>query len=75
MVTARLEYFDDNDCSIKAYRSGSYGVVYKAVYHGTQVAAKKLHGIFFEGVSPAEFREFQRHSENFHRLSPSTEIE
>ena len=36
--------------------TGSYGVVYKAVYHGTQVAAKKLHGIFFEGVSPAEFK-------------------
>jgi len=36
--------------------TGSYGVVYVAVYHGTKVAAKKLHGIFFEGVSPAEIK-------------------
>ena len=36
--------------------TGSYGVVYVAIYHGTKVAAKKLHGIFFEGVSPAEFK-------------------
>jgi len=36
--------------------TGSYGVVHVAVYHGTKVAAKKLHGIFFEGVSPAEYK-------------------
>ncbi|XP_065910498.1 probable serine/threonine-protein kinase nek3 [Dysidea avara] len=40
----------------KVLGTGSYGVVYAAVYHGTQVAAKKLHGIFFEGVSPAEVK-------------------
>ena len=40
----------------KVLGTGSYGVVYVAVYHGTKVAAKKLHGIFFEGVSSAEYK-------------------
>ena len=58
------EFFVSDEIQIKNVKiltddvlgTGSYGVVYRAVYHGTQVAAKKLHGIFFEGVSPAEFK-------------------
>jgi len=36
--------------------AGSYGLVYVATYYGTKVAAKKLHAIFFDGVSPEENR-------------------
>lgn len=35
---------------------GSYGIVYVAIYHGTKVAAEKVNEIFFESVSPAEYK-------------------
>lgn len=41
-------------CPNKVLGSGSYGVVYVAIYHGAKVAAKKLHSIFFDGVTPEE---------------------
>ena len=43
-------------CLGKQIGAGSYGVVYVATYHGSEVAAKKLHSIFFEDVSPKEYQ-------------------
>ena len=43
-------------CLGKQIGTGSYGVVYVATYHGSEVAAKKLHSIFFEDVSPKEYQ-------------------
>lgn len=43
-------------CFDKHLGTGSYGVVYVATYHGCKVAAKRLHSIFFEDVSPREYQ-------------------
>ena len=43
-------------CTNEIIGKGSYAVVRIAIYHGTKVAAKKLHSIFFEGVDPKEYK-------------------
>ena len=43
-------------CKDRLIGQGSYAVVYVATYHHTEVAAKKLHSIFFEDVNPKEYK-------------------
>ena len=52
------DYFikDIQICANKIIGKGSYAVVCVATYHGTKVAAKQLHSIFFEGVDPKEYK-------------------
>ena len=47
---------DVDICFDKHLGTGSYGVVYVATYHGSKVAAKRLHSIFFDDVSPREYQ-------------------
>ena len=54
LIPESLHIYNVEVDETKVLGKGSYGVVYEACYHGTKVAVKKLHSIFFEDVSAAE---------------------
>ena len=54
LIPESLHIYNIEVDDTKVLGRGSYGVVYEAYYHGSKVAVKKLHSIFFEDVSAAE---------------------